>query len=282
MHYHISHRLLYTYDRPVSLSPHRIYLTPRALLHQEVHAVSLTLQPGPSYRVQNIDAEGNGQHIAFWTETCEVLEIRADFHIESGLVDPFHFVYYPFEAKDLPFQYPEQEKTLLGLYLPTPEQLPTSLHLLARELAARVQWVTADFLLEVVRYVHTQFTYERREEGPARAAEVTLWQNKGTCRDFAVLMIGLCQALGIAARFVSGYCFGSPRQAYELHAWVEVYLPGGGWRGFDPTEGKAVDHTYVVLASSARPDLISPVTGTFRSSEPVTHQLLTTIMMTQA
>lgn len=281
MHYHISHRLSYTYNRLVSLSPHRVYLTPRALLHQEVHEFSLVIVPTPSLLVKNLDAEGNGQHIAYWSDTCEAFEIQADFHIESGEVDPFNFVYYPFEAKELPFSYPDKEKVLLGIYLQS-DHITTTIHHFARELASRAQWVTADFLLEVVQYIHTTFAYEKRVEGPAHRAEHTLLQKKGTCRDFAVLMIAMCQALGIAARFVSGYCFGSPRQAYELHAWVEVYLPGGGWRGFDPTEGKAVDHAYVVLASSAQPDHISPVTGTIRSKETVESSLATTILMSQA
>lgn len=281
MHYHITHRLSYTYNQPVSLSPHRVYLTPRALLHQEVHAFSLVILPTPSLIVKNLDAEGNGQHIVYWSDTCEAFEIQADFHIESEDVDPFNFVYYPFEAKDLPFQYPDKEKELLGIYLSS-SPIPTSIHQVTRELAAKAQWVTADFLLEVVNYIHMTYEYEKRVEGPAHAAEHTLLQKKGTCRDFAVLMISMCQTLGIAARFVSGYCFGSPRQAYELHAWVEVYLPGGGWRGFDPTEGKAVDHSYVVLASSAQPDHISPVTGSIRSTQIVVADLSTTILMSQA
>lgn len=281
MQYHISHRLQYLYNKPVSLSPHQVYLTPRALLHQEVHAFHLEIEPKPSLIVRNLDAEGNGQQVIFWSESCQSCRIQADFHIESGEVNPFDFVYYPFEAKELPFSYPDKEKVLLGIYLQS-QPVTTTLHHVARELASRVNWVTADFLLEVVQFIHQGFTYEKRVEGPAHLPEHTLLQKKGTCRDFAVLMIAICQALGIAARFVSGYCFGSPRQAYELHAWVEVYLPGGGWRAFDPTEGKAVDHSYVMLAASAQPEHISPVTGSFRSTETVESKLTTTILMSQS
>jgi transglutaminase-like putative cysteine protease len=93
-----------------------------------------------------------------------------------------------------------------------------------------------------------------------------LISRKGTCRDYAVLMIAACKALGLAARFVSGYCYGSELQAHELHAWVEVYLPGAGWRGFDPTEGRIVDFHYIALASSAQAELINPIRGGFRGN----------------
>jgi transglutaminase-like putative cysteine protease len=80
--------------------------------------------------------------------------------------------------------------------------------------------------------------------------------------------------VGIAARFASGYLFGSPTHAYDLHAWVEVYLPGAGWRGFDPTEGKTVSSNHITLATSASPTAVNPVLGTFRGrsrSELRTH-----------
>jgi transglutaminase-like putative cysteine protease len=136
----------------------------------------------------------------------------------------------------------------------------------ASKISSKANCKTTDFLTRISKYIRYNFFYEKRLEGAANSPETTLISRKGTCRDYAVLMIAACKALGLAARFVSGYCYGSERQAHELHAWVEVYLPGAGWRGFDPTEGRIVDFHYIVLASSAQAELINPIRGGFRGN----------------
>lgn len=276
----ITHTLFYSYSTRISLTPHTLYVMPKASPNQEVHKYELSIHPKPSFLVKNVDAEGNIQHIAYINEPCTSFDVRVHFQISTLDFNPFDFVYFPFEAKELPFSYPEKEKALLGAYL-NQEQVTTAIHHFARRLAAEKNWVTADFLTHLSTYIRANFTYEKREFGAANTAEKTLLSAKGTCRDFAVLMIAACKALGIAARFVSGYCFGSELQAHELHAWVEVFLPGGGWRGFDPTEGKAVDKNYIMLASSAQPELINPVTGSFRSDEAVRSTLHANVQLEQ-
>jgi transglutaminase-like putative cysteine protease len=259
----VEHQLKYTYSQGVFLSPHYIYLSPKPSPHQIVKQFSLQIEPKPNLLFKNFDAEGNNQYIAYFNQICEELLIKSNFTIQSDDFNPYNFVYFPFEAAKVPFEYPEKEKVLLQNYL-TNDGITTAIHQFARPIAAEANWVTMDFLVLLCKKIRASFKYEKRLEGEANRPEKTLLSGIGTCRDYAVLMIAACNAMGIAARFVSGYCYGSERQKHELHAWVEAYLPGGGWRGFDPTEGQVVDNQYISLASSAQADLINPVTGRFR------------------
>lgn len=261
----VEHTLYYSYSNSVSLTPHTIYLTPKASPNQEITSFQLEILPTPNILYKNIDVEGNAQSVAFFNTPTDRLSFRAKVEIISNEVNPFHFIYFPFEAETLPFKYPEKESALLQPYL-TDEGVTTLIDQFARQIAAEANWKTTDFLTRISKYIRYNFVYEKRLEGAANSPETTLISQKGTCRDYAVLMIAACKALGLAARFVSGYCYGSELQAHELHAWVEVYLPGAGWRGFDPTEGRIVDFHYIALASSAQAELINPIRGGFRGN----------------
>ncbi|WP_259014275.1 transglutaminase family protein [Emticicia fluvialis] len=261
----VEHTLHYKYSQPVFLTPHYIYLSPKTSPHQEVSSFELIINPVANILYKNIDVEGNAQYIAYINSSCEELTFKASFEIDSAPTNPFHFLYFPFSAEKLPFHYPEKEGSLLHPYL-NMSGVTTLIHQFSRQIAAEANWKTTDFLTRISKYIKTSFVYEKRIQGPANPAEKTLLNRKGTCRDYAVLMIACCKSLGIAARFASGYCYGSQLQQHELHAWVEVYLPGAGWRGFDPTEGKIIDDHYITLASSAQPELINPITGGFRGN----------------
>lgn len=261
----VEHTLYYSYSNSVSLTPHTIYLTPKPSPNQEIVSFQLEILPTPTILYKNIDVEGNAQSVAFFNTPTNSLSFRAKVEIVSEQVNPFHFIYFPFEAETLPFKYPEKELALLQHYL-TDEGVTTLIDQFARQMAAEANWKTTDFLTRISAYIRDNFFYEKRLEGAANSPEITLISRKGTCRDYAVLMIAACKALGLAARFVSGYCYGSEQQAHELHAWVEVYLPGAGWRGFDPTEGRIVDFHYIALASSAQAELINPIRGGFRGN----------------
>ncbi len=265
MNLQVNHQLQYRYSQGVFLSPHYIYLSPKASPHQIIKQFSLEIEPKPNLLFKNFDAEGNTQYIAHFNQICEELTIKSNFTIQSTDFNPYNFIYFPFDAAKIPFEYPEKEKVLLNHYL-SDDGITTAIHQFTRPIAAESNWVTMDFLVLICKKIRDNFKYEKRIEGEANRPEKTLLLGIGTCRDYAVLMIAACRSMGIAARFVSGYCYGIERQKHELHAWVEAYLPGGGWRGFDPTEGQVVDNQYVTLASSAQADLINPVTGTFRGN----------------
>ena len=131
--------------------------------------------------------------------------------------------------------------------------------------------------------VHRTLSYTRREEQGIQSAGVTLERGSGSCRDYAVFLIELCRMLGLAARFVSGYLYeptapGAVPAPTAMHAWTEVYLPGAGWRGLDPTRGIFCDDAFIPVAHSAIAESVNPIQGTIYGSSSVTSQL--TIVLT--
>jgi transglutaminase-like putative cysteine protease len=263
MNLHVRHSLHYEYTDGVWLEPHTVYLHPKAYPHQQIRSYSLSVSPEPSMKVENIDAEGNRQQILYFKDATQSLVFEAEIVVQSDSYNVFEFVLFPFETERLPFSYPTSIHIFLQSYL-LREGVTTYIDQYARQTAAAARWSSVQFLTDLCANISTDFIYEQRQTGAPLSAEATLISRKGTCRDFAVLYMACCRALGIAARFASGYLFGSPTHAHDLHAWAEVYLPGAGWRGFDPTEGKAVSSNHITLATSANPTAINPVSGTFR------------------
>jgi transglutaminase-like putative cysteine protease len=263
MNLHVSHKLSYQYSEAILLEPHTIYLHPKAHAHQQVKGFSMQILPTPSMLVHNLDVEGNHQHLAYFNAPTDRLEVVVEMEISSQDFNVFGFVLFPFDTAKIPFHYPELKKKYVQAYL-IREGVTTYVEQYARQTAASARWQTVPFLTTLCQNIYENFVYVRREEGAPLQPEVTLIEKCGSCRDFAQLFVACCRSIGIAARFVSGYLYGNPLQAHDLHAWAEVYLPGAGWRGFDPTEGKAIVNNHIYLASSADPALIAPVSGTFR------------------
>lgn len=272
MNLRVRHRLRYDYDKPVALDPHVLYVHPKSYPHQRVLSYSLHIDPTPSRIVKNVDVEGNIQQVVYFEFASRYLLVEATMTLSSEPFNVFDFVLFPFEAQKIPFRYPERLQKYLGPYLSREDHTPY-IEQFARQIASAAQWSTVPFLTELSQYIYQHFTYEQRTEGRAFPPDETLRSKSGSCRDFSRLFIAACRSMGIAARFVSGYLYGNPMQAHELHAWVEVYLPGAGWRGFDPTEGRAIMNNHICLGASADYDQLAPVMGTFRGA---TSSFLTT------
>ena len=123
---------------------------------------------------------------------------------------------------------------------------------------------TTDFALSLCEHIHDNFPHVAREQGGPWSAERTLREKRGSCRDLVELFAAVCRSVGLACRHVSGYALSARRKkGDELHAWAEVYIPGGGWRGYDPSSGLAVSDRHVAVASGATHGLIAPVSGSF-------------------
>ncbi len=126
---------------------------------------------------------------------------------------------------------------------------------------------TLAFLSNLTRHIHGEHETIIRLQGAPLAAAETLAAGAGACRDLTVLFIEAARALGLAARFVSGYLATQTEGSeHELHAWAEVYLPGAGWRGYDPTSGLAVAERHIRVAAAANSNGAAPTSGRFRSS----------------
>jgi transglutaminase-like putative cysteine protease len=264
MHLHVRHESEYTYDKPVALGPQTLYLYPRTYPYQRLLTYELLIDPQPARIVRNIDVEGNIQQLIYFNQLTSHLRVTVDMELQSDEFNSFDFVLFPFETQRVPFRYPKEIQDLLHPYL---ERVGVSerVESWARQLAAGAGWQTTAFLMALNQTIR-QFTYEIREEGSPLPPEQTLNLRKGSCRDYTTLFMAACRSLGLAARFVSGYLYGNPQQEHQLHAWAEVYLPGAGWRGFDPTEGSVVVNRHIFLTSTAKPELAAPISGTFQGN----------------
>ncbi|MCG6938671.1 MAG: transglutaminase family protein [Gammaproteobacteria bacterium] len=135
----------------------------------------------------------------------------------------------------------------------------------AAELSLAVNRDTLLFLNDLNRQLYADFSHMHRDTGAPQSPAHTLNSRRGACRDLAVLFVDCCRSEGIAARFASGYQKGDQQsERRHLHAWPEVYLPGAGWRGFDPTHGEAIADTHVTIAAAAHPRDTMPVIGGFK------------------
>jgi transglutaminase-like putative cysteine protease len=139
---------------------------------------------------------------------------------------------------------------------------------LVARLRRQVDDRTIDFLFELCAALHRELRFIARPDGAPWTSDETLLRGEGACRDLAVVFIDACRGVGLAARFVSGYKLELDRieENADLHAWAEVYLPGGGWRGYDPSLGLVVADRHVAVAASCEPELAAPTTGSFRGT----------------
>ena len=264
MLYRITHTTHYTYSASVHLQPHVIRLQPRCDGHQSLKSFTLEIDPAPAGRSPGIDLEGNTvTQIWFSSQAMDQLWIKTTAEVETHCSNPFNYLLEPW-AVQLPIDYPMAIAQPLSPYLKG--QFTQGIDPLAVELAQTVYQATegnvVGFLAELNQQIYHTCDYTPRETGAALPAGITWRERSGSCRDFAVLFIEACRAVGLGARFVSGYQEGDPdADNRELHAWAEVYLPGAGWRGFDPTHGLAVSDRHIPVAAAARAQDASPVSG---------------------
>jgi transglutaminase-like putative cysteine protease len=275
----IEHKLSYSYSAPVGLNPHYLFLSPKPTPYQKVLSQELLIEPKPAQLVKNFDQEDNIQHICFFNAQQDAFIVESVFVIDSQVFSPLSFIFYPFEAANIPITY----KSKLGMYASYylgQREISSEVKAFALAIAEGTHFVTLNFLMELIKQIRSQFSYVSRETGNANSSYQTLQTLQGSCRDFAVFMMDACAAVGMVSRFVSGYLYGSELHQHELHAWVEVLLPGGGWRGFDPTEGRVVNENYIALASSVEPMGLNPVRGTYRSAQAVSSILEASVRIT--
>ncbi|MCG6897493.1 MAG: transglutaminase family protein [Thiocapsa sp.] len=260
----ISHVTEYLFSSPVTLLPHRLLLRPRE--NHNVRIESSTLEISPAHTLQwKRDVLDNSVALVSFSEPSDRVRVSSGVVIQHYEDNPFDFllddfaVIHPFDysaedrAELTPFQqavYPSDQdavrRWLDGMGLPQAMQTFTLLDRINREIAGR-------------------FIYRMREEPGVQPPAVTLASNSGSCRDFAALFMETCRSLRLASRFVSGYQFAPTIAAgnASTHAWAEVYLPGAGWKGFDPTSGEVTGNKHIAAAVARHPEAVPPVAGSF-------------------
>lgn len=260
--YRIEHHTEYHFNQPVYLRPHRLRLRPRSNGWQNLLTYNLTIDPIPAGLTEITTLDGNGEQKVWFTNPTEKLAIAVESVVQTTMENPFNFLLEPWALK-LPFDYPQSlAQQLRGYLVPYEGRLDPVAVELAQDIAHDCQRQPITFLQNLTQKLYEHCTYTVRATGEPWEAGVTWRSREGSCRDLTVLFMEVCRAMGLAARFVSGYEVGDPEVSqWELHAWPEVYLPGAGWRGYDPTHGLAVGDRHIAVVASAIPAYCSPVGG---------------------
>ena len=261
MKFTIRHNTHYRYSRPVQFSPHRLRFHPRDDGAQRIIYHQLGITPTPLGRNDHLDLEGNRVTQVWFGSDSDHLEMTLTMRVETLRRNPFDFFLDP-EASSLPIDH-AHDVVCASAYLSRIEA-DDAVTAFAAELSLAVNRNTLSFVDRLNRDLFANFSHIHRETGTPQAPAMTLQSRQGACRDLAVLFVDCCRAEGLAARFASGYQKGDLQsERRHLHAWPEVYLPGAGWRGFDPTHGHAIADTHVTVAAAAHPQDTMPVSGSF-------------------
>jgi transglutaminase-like putative cysteine protease len=272
----IDHITRYEYSLPVQLGVHVLRFLPPSLAGQRPGHCKLEITPGPSSRVESEDNWGNPiQRVGFQGET-DHLEIRA--HLEVHILETKPLL--TTRRFRLPISYGSDTAALTSYLQPLEET--TNLQSFVQPLLITAGDDGLAFLAALNQRIHGFYHRGVRVEGPPRTPAETLSLGEGVCRDLTVLFMAACRHVGIAARFVSGYQQGDgTRELRYLHAWPEVYLPGHGWLGYDPTHATQFGDDHVVVAAAPTAAEVTPVEGgySFRGTA-VTSTLATEIRIT--
>lgn len=265
----ITHTTEYRFTRPVFFEPHQLRFQPRVDGSQRLVEFDLQIEPKPAGMTQALDLEGNVVTLAWFNNLHERMLLRATSVVETTRDNPYDFLLTPTNQR-LPINYQPWELAQLA---PALARVPTSIHVdpvheLAMQLREAARNEVVPFLIRLTETIYDRFRVIHREKGAPWPPATTMEQRQGACRDLTVLFIDICRVVGLAGRFVSGYQEGDNEQdKRHLHAWAEVYLPGAGWRGFDPTHGLAVADRHVAIAAAIEPQHASPVIATYRGNQ---------------
>lgn len=263
--YKILHRTYYNFSAAVWLEPHILHLRPREGHELRIESSSLEITPPARLRWYR-DVEDNSVAIATFDSPATQLVIESQVIIQQYNQAPLDFLVADY-ATDYPFAYTPEDKVVLSPYMNFAEQpARDGLAEWGRHIWQPDERVQTYALLQRLS-VHIQQTlsYQLREEPGVQTAAETLSCGTGSCRDFAYLFMQAARRLGLAARFVSGYLHAPPSTVNfgATHAWAEVYLPGAGWKGFDPTIGELAGSNHIAVAVARLPESVPPIAGSF-------------------
>jgi len=268
----ISHHTEYKYDRSVNMGPHIFRLRPAPHSRTKIKSYSLKITPEDHYINWQQDPFGNYQARVVFNKPTTEFSFTVDLIAEMTVINPFDFFLEDY-AEKFPFVYDKISKAELTPYLKKRRASPKLLALI-ESLVPEKPIRSVDFLVEVNRVIYELIGYGIRLEPGVQTANDTLTKKTGSCRDSAWLLVQLFRHLGLASRFVSGYLVqltsdqksldgpsGPEEDFTDLHAWTEVYIPGAGWIGLDPTSGLFAGEGHIPLACTPEPSSAAPVTG---------------------
>ena len=267
----LNHRTSYQYDRLVSLSPQTIRLRPAPHARTPILSYSLKVQPQDHFENWQQDPHGNFLARCVFAEKVRELSIEVDLIAEMTVINPFDFFVEP-SADDWPFKYDPWLAKDLRPFLECEPPGPTLTAWL--QSVDRTKRNTVNFAIALNQRLQSEIKYLIRMEPGVQTPEQTLSSLSGSCRDSAWLLVQVLRNFGIAARFASGYLIqlvpdvksldgpsGTDVDFTDLHAWTEMYLPGAGWIGLDPTSGLLAGEGHIPVACTPDPASAAPITG---------------------
>ena len=267
----LHHSTIYQYDRLVGLSPHVIRLRPAPHCRTPIISYALDVKPKPHFINWMQDPFSNYMARLVFPEKTAALEVRVDLVADLTAYNPFDF-FVEESAEHYPFAYDDELKIQLAPFLICQDWGKLFRKYLAG--VPRTRIAINNFLVMLNRQVASDIKYTIRLQPGVQTPEETLKTGWGSCRDSAWLLVQLFRHLGIAARFVSGYLVqlaadvksldgpsGPENDFTDLHAWCEVYIPGAGWLGLDPTSGLFAAEGHIPLCCTALPQDAAPITG---------------------
>jgi transglutaminase-like putative cysteine protease len=259
----ITHVTEYHYREPVTFGPHRALLRPREGHDLHIDSSRLKIEPSADVRWCR-DIYGNSIAIITFAEQGQKLRLFSEMNVTlfedasiDCIIDPI--------AQFYPFQYAANEQVEIVTYrLPSYPHDGPALRQWLQDLYKPGQCMSTPELLDRLNTrIYEAFRYAHREEPGVQLPCQTLALGSGSCRDFAVFMMEAARHWGFAARFVTGYIQMNEGQHGATHAWTEIYIPGAGWRGFDPTNNKPAGSEHVSVAVAREQDKASPLSGTW-------------------
>jgi uncharacterized protein (DUF2126 family)/transglutaminase-like putative cysteine protease len=269
----LEHRTSYTFDRLVKIYPHVVRLRPAPHSRTPIEAYSLQVEPADHFINWQQDAFGNFVGRLVFPNRATSLSITVGLIADLKVINPFDFFIEEW-AETVPFAYPDNLLDDLKPYLRPVDDADDLTAAWVRGFDVVPGTGTIDFLVSLNRAVTADVGYSVRLEPGVQTPDFTLRTGIGSCRDSAWLLVAILRKMGFAARFVSGYLVqlsadiealdgpsGPAADFTDLHAWTEVYIPGAGWVGLDPTSGLLAGEGHIPLSATPHPESAAPITG---------------------